>query len=138
MPHRNRAAIMVAAGLSVVAAPIPALGQITGDPTSRLGRPPPPLPRFEEPRRDFSPPPSPWSSPSPWSGAPTSRPGPWSSGGITQRQAMDILDAAGFTRIDPPVPNSDGSWTASAISRGERVRATVDLQGNISIRNDYR
>ncbi len=150
MPHGNRAAIMVAVGLSAAAAPIPALGQTPpalgqtppafgqtppppgqtpypGDPTTRLGRPSAPLPRFEEPRRDYSP------SPSPWSAAPTSRPGS-SPGGITQWQAMDILAAAGFTEIDPPVPRLDGSWTASVINRsGRRVRASVDVYGDVSV-----
>ena len=128
MLHGNRAAIMVAVGLSAAVAPIPALGQTPspGDPTTRLGRPSAPPPRFEEPRRYYSPSPSPWPSP-----------GGITPGGITQRQAMDILAASGFTGIHPPVRRSDGSWTASVINRGGgRVRASVDVYGNVSV--DYR
>jgi hypothetical protein len=57
-----------------------------------------------------------------------------------QRQAMDLLGAAGFADIDAPQPNFDGSWTSYVYSPTQRrkVRATVDLGGNISTRDDYR
>ena len=126
MPHRTRAAaIMFAVAVSAAAAPIPAQGQL--DPfTGSLARPDrAPPPRFPEPRRDFSPSPSPWTAPS------------WSRTGssprvTTQRQAMDGLAAAGFTDVLPPIPNRDGSWTGHASIRGEKVQATIDLEGNIT------
>ena len=145
MPHGKRAAIMLVVGASAVAASIPAPGQtrdrfgspLPGDnpwsPSGGLGRPSPPLPRFEEPRRDLPPSASPWSSPSPWSVAPTPGTGAW-TGAITQRQAMELLAAAGFTDVHPPEPNLDGSWTGLASRQGRTVRATVDPQGNISTR----
>jgi hypothetical protein len=132
MPHGSRAAILfVAAGLSAVAASIPAQGQ-TGDVVGRPGgiaRPDIALrPRFPDSRRDLPP------SPSPWSKAPA--PGAGSSPGVvTQKRAMDLLAAAGFTRINVPEPSSDGSWTAYATDKqGVRVRATVRPQGDISSR----
>jgi hypothetical protein len=129
MPHRSRAAIMFAAGVCAVTVSIPAQGQMTGGEIRGTGgftnispRPPP----FPEHRRR-EPPPSP---PSPRSAAPAPGAG-LSSGVITQRQAMDLLAAAGFTNIAPPDPRVDGSWTAYASNRGQRVRATVDPRGNI-------
>lgn len=140
MPHGSRAAvIIVAAGVSAATASIPARGQFdrfTGG-IARPDRTPPP--RFPEPRRDLGPSPSPWSaspwsSPSPWSATPAPRAGS-SPGVVTQRQAMDLLDAAGFTNVTPPEPNIvDGSWTAYARWRGRAVRATVGPQGDISTR----
>ena len=127
MPHGSRAVIMFAVGMSAVTASLPALGQ-TGDTTSGLARPDRiPPPRFPEPRRD------PPASPSPWSAAPAFGAGS-SPGGITQKQAMDILAATGFTSIDVPRPNADGSWTSFVYSNreGRRIRATVDLRGNVT------
>jgi hypothetical protein len=131
MPRRSRSAIMFAAGVSVVAASMPARGQtgfLPGDLTTGLARPNAiaPPPGFLEPGRDLSPPPFSWSAVP----APGTRGSP---GIITQRQAMGILDAAGFTYINPPEPALEGSWTTYARTRvGTLVRATVDSRGNIS------
>jgi hypothetical protein len=129
MPHWSRVtAVMFAVAVSAATASMPAQGQ-TDPLTGNLARPDrAPPPRFQEPRRDFFP------SPSPWSAVPGRAAAGPSSGVITQRQAMDRLAAAGFTDVLPPIPNRDGSWTGSAYMRGERVQATIDLQGNITAR----
>jgi hypothetical protein len=136
MPHGSRAAFMFAVGVSAMTAAMPALGQtsdrsrsqLPSDATSGLARPDRiPPPHFPEPRRDLLPSPSPWSAvPAPGAGS--------SPGVITERQAMNLLAASGFTGVHLLEPGIDGSWTGYASKQGRTVRATVDPQGNISSR----
>src|SRR4051812_48130861 len=111
MPHGSRAAIMFAVGVSAMAASIPAQGQmLLTNPANDLGRLGWTTPRSLERR-----PAAPWSAvPAPGAGL--------LPGGITQLQAMNLLDAAGFANVAPPVPKSNGSWIGYASRRGQRVR----------------
>jgi hypothetical protein len=123
MPHGSRSTLMFAFGVATMVASTPAWGQLTspdvGSQDSLLGWSVPNDLLYQRP------PPAPWSA----APAPQARLSP---GGITQSQAMNLLAAEGFTDILPPNPTADGGWTGYASLRGKKVRAVVDLYGNIS------
>ena len=126
MSHGNRAAIMFAVGVFAGVMSIPALGQILPDVQGNRGSSWTPPPRFMEDRR----PAPPTAAPTPGLGAGAGL----LPGGLTQMQAMNLLAAEGFTDILPPVPTAYGGWIASASRQGRMVRATVDAQGKIAVR----